>query len=258
MTSAAFHCSLGSQWVAGIDSFWLPYYHSCIHGNGWQICRNNRKVFKIWLCSIIAKNNHIRRRKFQQRNSKHFPSFASFPYKSCEQSKEQGGDVAAPPWHAARPGEEEISSCSVARRCSIRQEVKITMPNWNHLLNGIIWCGIWPRQCTSHSCSLQKPYCCWFCWSVFWCQERKVSFKPAEAADAQLSSSGHVAKCWLSNSRPENHALIYFCLCRRSVCGANGTENLKNTVSFKLALELSCTNSPTSTPFRHYYGPTWK
>lgn len=150
MTSAAFHCSLGSRWVAGIDSFWLPYNHTRIHGNGWQICRNNRKVFKIRLCSITAKNNRSRRHKFQLRNSKHFPSFAAFPYNVCEQGKEQGGDVAGPLWHAARPGEEEISSCSVAQCCSMRQEAKITMPNWNHRLNGIIWCGIWPRQCTSH------------------------------------------------------------------------------------------------------------
>lgn len=156
MTSAAFHCSLGSQWVAGIDSFWLPSYPWCIHGNGWQICRNNRKVFKIWLCSTIAKIIAPEDVNFNGGIQGTFHQFASFPYNSCKQSKEQGGDTAAPPWHAARPGEEEISNCSVARHCSMRQEVKITMPNWSHRLNGIIWCGIWPRQCTSHPCSLQK------------------------------------------------------------------------------------------------------
>jgi len=45
-----------------------------------------------------------------------------------ERREEQGGDVAAPPQQAARPGEEEISSCSVARHCRMRQEVKIMMP----------------------------------------------------------------------------------------------------------------------------------
>lgn len=43
------------------------------------------------------------------------------------------------------------------------------------------------------------------------------------------NSSGYVAR-WLSNSRPENHILIPFCLCRCSVYGANGTETYKNRI----------------------------
>lgn len=167
MTSAALHCSLGSQKTAGINISWVPYCHSHIHGSRGQICRKKRKVFKIQLCSIIAKNIHSRRGKLHQRKSKHFPSFAFFPYNSCKWRTEQGGDTAAPPCHAARPEEEEISNCSVAQHGSTRQEVKITVPDWSHCLNGIIWCGIWPRQCSSHPSSLQKPHCWCYCWSVF-------------------------------------------------------------------------------------------
>lgn len=44
-------------------------------------------------------------------------------------SEEQSRDAAAPPCHATRPEEEEISNCSVARHGSTRQEVKITVPD---------------------------------------------------------------------------------------------------------------------------------